>query len=363
MRTLTIIVVTAGMALCAALWAADPAPVPAAKPAESQSASADGGLKVQYQIPNIAGTPNNLVGLKSDGTLVFDGKDGTAPEIGVTAENKDQVAAWKDIVQVAPGWHHLVVLKKDGTVVGVAGKGFEKSVAGISEWKDIVALDSGYAQTLGLKKDGTVLATLKATDIAAWKEIIGVAAGGHSAGLKKDGTVVASGNNWRGALNVSEWKDIVEIAAGDDQTYGLKKDGTVVVAGYTNLMEKWKFNIDTSKMTDVVDIKTRSWGIIGLRKDGTVVTAGEDNWKQQAMNEAGVKDVVAVTSCEHCFVVLKQDGTIFAVGESAKARNAMGWNLGATAPDAWQVRKRVLTPIAGQAPVTTAPTSRPAEVN
>ena len=45
-------------------------------------------------------------------------------------------------------------------------------------------------------------------------DIVAIAAGHHSVGLKKDGPVVAIGNNWRGALNVSEWKDIVAIGAG-----------------------------------------------------------------------------------------------------------------------------------------------------
>ena len=51
------------------------------------------------------------------------------------------------------------------------------------------------------------------------------------AGLKEDGTVVAAGYNEYGQCNVSDWKDIVAISAGDGYTLGLKTDGKVVTAG------------------------------------------------------------------------------------------------------------------------------------
>ena len=53
----------------------------------------------------------------------------------------------------------------------------------------------------------------------------------HTVGLRSDGTVVATGYNRDDRCNVSGWKDIVAVAAGDDHTVGLKSDGTVVAAG------------------------------------------------------------------------------------------------------------------------------------
>ena len=50
-------------------------------------------------------------------------------------------------------------------------------------------------------------------------------------GLKRDGTVVAVGYNVYGQCNVSDWRDIVAVAAGYDHTVGLKRDGTVVAVG------------------------------------------------------------------------------------------------------------------------------------
>ena len=49
-------------------------------------------------------------------------------------------------------------------------------------------------------------------------------------GLRADGTVVAVGDNEYGECNVSDWQEIVAIAAGPFHTAGLRADGTVVVA-------------------------------------------------------------------------------------------------------------------------------------
>ena len=53
----------------------------------------------------------------------------------------------------------------------------------------------------------------------------------HTVGLKLDGTVIATGYNINGQCNVSEWKDIIAISAGNFHTLGLKSDVTVVAVG------------------------------------------------------------------------------------------------------------------------------------
>ena len=54
--------------------------------------------------------------------------------------------------------------------------------------------------------------------------------------MKKDGTVVATGRYILdliyGQCDVSGWKDIIAISAGDSHIVGLKADGTVVATGY-----------------------------------------------------------------------------------------------------------------------------------
>lgn len=63
----------------------------------------------------------------------------------------------------------------------------------------------------------------------------------HTVGLKSDGTVTAVGDNKYGQCDVSDWSDIVAVAAGNvhmatntgnAHTIGLKSDGTVVAVGW-----------------------------------------------------------------------------------------------------------------------------------
>ena len=55
----------------------------------------------------------------------------------------------------------------------------------------------------------------------------------HGVFAKKDGTVIAVGGSVsdNGELNVSSWRNIVAVFAGDKYTVALKKDGTVVAIG------------------------------------------------------------------------------------------------------------------------------------
>ena len=62
----------------------------------------------------------------------------------------------------------------------------------------------------------------------------------HTVGLKLDGTVAAVGDNNYGQCDISGWRDVVAVAAGNvhmatntanAHTLGLESDGTVVAEG------------------------------------------------------------------------------------------------------------------------------------
>ena len=46
--------------------------------------------------------------------------------------------------------------------------------------------------------------------------------------LKADGTVVVTGANGYNLINVSDWKNIVAVSAGEDHIVGLKADGKTI---------------------------------------------------------------------------------------------------------------------------------------
>ena len=69
-------------------------------------------------------------------------------------------------------------------------------------------------------------------NVSEWKNIVAISAGDdHTVGLKSDGTVVAVGSNNSGKCRVEDWQNIVAISAAGNQTVGLRADGTVVAVG------------------------------------------------------------------------------------------------------------------------------------
>ena len=67
-------------------------------------------------------------------------------------------------------------------------------------------------------------------DAIAKRETVS-ACSGHTIAVGEDGKVYAAGVNEVGQSNVSQWTDIVAVAAGTTHAVGLKKDGSLVFAG------------------------------------------------------------------------------------------------------------------------------------
>ena len=237
-----------------------------------------------------------LFGLQYDGTIV-------ASE-SFAKLNPDMAAfdALQGAVAITATHQHLFGLMEDGTVA-VARLHPHRQVRNttaleVAQWTDIVAFDTAGGHIVGLRADGTVVAagtygvvgpfSPYAVDIpdtrlevSQWQDIVDVAAGGtFTVGLVSDGTVVVTGSDADGVYAAKDWTGIVAIAAGERSVVGLKADGTVVAAGYNNETERgyqtgWagEGRADVSEFSDIVAIAA-GYRIIGLRYDGTVVASG-----------------------------------------------------------------------------------------
>ena len=156
-------------------------------------------------------------------------------------------------------------------------------------------------------------------NVGNWTDIIQVAAGySHTVGLKNDGTTVAVGNNDYGQLNVSGWTDIVQIAAGYGHTVGLKSDGTVVAVGDNAFGQR-----DVGGWTGIIQVAAGLRHTVGLKNDGTTVAVG-DNYSGQC-NVGGWTDITQVAAGSRHTVGLKADGTVAAAGSEIELAK---WNLG-----------------------------------
>ena len=261
--------------------------------------------KSKYLASFLIADGSNILGLKSDGTVVA---------VGDNNWGECDVDDWKDIVAVSARGGHTVGLKSNGTVVAVGSNNYGR--CDVSDWKDIVAVSAGVGYTVGLKSNGTVVAVgsnnFGQCDVSDWKDIVAVSTGGwHTVGLKSDGTVVAVGNNEYGQCNVANWNNIVTVSVGACYTVGLKSDGTVTAVG-----ENEDGQCDVTDWNDIAVVRAECRYTIGLKSDGTVVAVGDNEWGQ--CDVGSWKDIVAVSiggdDCHNYTIGLKSDGTVAAVG-------------------------------------------------
>lgn len=147
--------------------------------------------------------------------------------------------------------------------------------------------------------------------VKAARKPIACGKGGHIVALRCDGTVVATGDNTQGQCNVSDWRDIIAIATGENHTVGLKSDGTVVAVGDN---EKGQCNVSGWK--DIVALDAGKAITVGLKSDGTIVISQSHNSyaSDELAKALNWKDIVAIAVGLHSdtIVGLKSDGTVVA---------------------------------------------------
>ncbi len=159
----------------------------------------------------------------------------------------------------------------------------------------------------------------------------------HVVGLRADGTVVACGNNDEGQCDVSEWRNIVQVAATLGTTYGLQADGTVVStsdlecedwvdfesigvfsATVTGKKRDGSVEIDAVREEDLSEFRnleiftSSSESYIGVFPNGRVITAGDnENGQLDIEHWRGIVDVTTLTNAT---VGLEAGGDVVCAG-------------------------------------------------
>lgn len=252
-------------------------------------------------IVSVAACNEIFAGLKKDGTV----------SIAKRKQNYNytvDTSQWSDIVQISVGEQLIVGLKADGTLLcqGIDEELNKAATNGSNGWSGIVEIDTGWQHIVGLDQNGNIhiagynkdyLQNKMNEKKEEWEnaDIIAIATGGsigsgkhgrgHIVALKSDGHVIAAGDNEFGQCEVSEWKDIVAIAAGDYHTVGLKSDGTVVTTQKIdfrhNGIDFRDSSIEIAKWKNIVEISAGYGYTLALQDNGEVVSAGNKNEHQR----------------------------------------------------------------------------------
>ena len=109
----------------------------------------------------------SIMAVKADGTVAYYTGDGTTDRWGIA----QCVSEWHDIVALAPGYHYVIGLCADGSVVAAGDNAVGQ--CDVSDWKDIVAIATSSSilkgraitYTVGLDKEGQLWITGVVEDI------------------------------------------------------------------------------------------------------------------------------------------------------------------------------------------------------
>ena len=259
----------------------------------------------------------------------------------------DVAAGSSNIVGIAGGRYHSLVLKTDGTVATSGWNTYpapdfvlthgtlpNPTLTNVPpDATNVIAVASGAYHNLALKADSTVIAWGEnsygqATVPPGLTNIVAIAAGNyHSLALGSDGRVFGWGPtnthvevgqtnglppNYGQSKIPGGLSNVVAIAGGGLHSLALKADGTVVAWGKNNLGQT---NVP-SGLTNVVAIAAGTDHSLALRADGTVVAWGSNSGGQTNV-PTGLSNVIAIAAGSFFSLALKSDGTVAAWGDNA----------------------------------------------
>lgn len=202
---------------------------------------------------------------------------------------------------------YTLYVSDEGNLVG-QGEGYQEAGSAL---QGSVMLDAYGNNVIGIKKNGTAVVSESSLDVSGWKNLVQVAAGkDHVVGLKKDGTVVCTGSS--SACDVEDWEDIESIYAGDNVTIGLTKKGSFVSAGGVGIPD----------VTGVKVVAVADSVVYYETSNGTISTISLKS-DASALSTSALKDVKQLSASDDILVGVKSNGGVIGVSSDAEIQKTI----------------------------------------
>lgn len=277
-----------------------------------------------------------LYGLDDNGNVF------TYGELDLYKEN--EVKKWEGIKDLKVQANYILGLKTDGTVETVGM--IDDVNCDLSEWRNIEKLVGNDDFIFGIKMDGKIVSygDLHQSNVSSdseynhysvdsWEQVVDMkvsSAGFHVAALLMDGTVNDSYMHSSMSLDVSEWKNIIQIEIDEDVIVGLTADGKVLYE--TSQYRSWsaeeeseieeKVKAEVATWTDIIEVKLLEDWVVGLKANGTVLYEKiSSDLVASSLNLDTWKNIKAIYTCGgNTLIGIKSDGTAM-INESNSERH------------------------------------------
>lgn len=260
------------------------------------------GASYYAYVPDLSGWTNIIeiqssdkciVGLRSDGTVKFEGAIFGGDNSGKKILLRPDLSEWTNISAIQASSYMVAGLCSDGTVqsAGAIGSGSKFIPTDTTTWANVQRIYLNKDILVGLQSGGTVLvagcgADGQPIDTRNWTDIIDIGFTNYNTviGLRSDGTMVSSGNIVLNLglqydeypVDITDWTDIKSITVSDSYIIGIKNDGSLITVGKT---------LDLSGKADYREVRFWSWNdiefikafehpILGICRDGSLAGEG-----------------------------------------------------------------------------------------
>ena len=229
------------------------------------------------QISNLP-TENVTKVLANDEYSVFLLNDGTLFVCGDCDEElKEDLVRKKDVIDIAMGDNHIVLLNNDGSVTCLGNN--ENKQCDINNTQRVTKIFAGGNASIAINEEGKTVYSGDFVGKSTIADVLNIQdvdfSGTTIVYLKEDGTVDynSNDNSKKNYIECLKWKDIVDVACGIDFVVGLKKDGSVVVASDDPNLK------DAESLSDVIAIDAADNYFVAY--DGTNIYGyGENRYNQ-----------------------------------------------------------------------------------
>ncbi|MBN9659009.1 MAG: hypothetical protein J0H49_12570 [Acidobacteria bacterium] len=218
-----------------------------------------------------------------------------------------------DLVSISAGDHHVVGLRKNGTVVQWGSS--MQSPAAAQNLTGVIAVAAGGNQSFALKSDGTVVAwavgDIPQIPPGNLADVVAISSGFTGCiAVKSDGTVMQWGTISWGSQDPNTVSGVVSVSGSQYTVAALRWDGSVMTWGpYAPAVPS-----GLGTLSQVVGVSTMA--AVGLRTDGTVIAWKDPMGVDLTNVPSGLNHVVSISAKQYALAI-KDDGTVAAWGDNS----------------------------------------------